>query len=118
VFALISLTFVSATSAHHSAAAAYEADASITIRGTVLEFRWTNPHCHVYINVTEGPFKGRTYTVELGSPVALAGDGWSKTMLRPGDDVRIKVHPSRSGAPVGLCRQCPVTVNAKKASGS
>ena len=98
LFALISLTIVSAAFAHHSAAAAYEADDSIRITGTVLEFRWTNPHCHVYIAVTEGPFKGRTYTVELSSPVALVNDGWTKTMLRPGDDVTMKVHPSRDGA--------------------
>jgi hypothetical protein len=120
LFALISLTVVSAAFAHHSAAAAYEADESIRITGAVLEFRWTNPHCHVYIAVAEGPFKGRTYTVELSSPVALLNDGWSKTMLRPGDDVTMKVHPSRDGGPVGLCRHCAVTVNGhlKKASGN
>lgn len=100
-------------SAHHSATASYEANASIAITGKVLEFRWTNPHCHVYVDVAEGPFKGRTYTVELSSPGALVSDGWSKTMLRPGDDVIVNVHPSRAGAPAGLCRRCTLTINGR-----
>jgi len=50
-------------SAHHSAAAAYAADETIALKGKVLEFAWTNPHCHVYVDVAVGPFKGRTYTV-------------------------------------------------------
>jgi hypothetical protein len=111
---------ISRASAHHSATASYEANASIRITGKVLEFRWTNPHCHVYIDVAEGPFKGRTYAVELSSPSALVKDGWSKTMMRPGDDVMMNVQPSRAGAPAGLCRRCTLTVNGmlKKTSGN
>jgi hypothetical protein len=100
-------------SAHHSAAATYAAGDTVVVKGTVIQFRWTNPHCHVYIEVERGPFKGRTYTVELGSPGALSNDGWSRTMMRPGDDVEMIVHPSRSGAAAGLCRQCAMTINGK-----
>ena len=99
--------------AHHSAAATYAADDTIAVRGTVIQFRWTNPHCHVYIEVERGPFKGQTYTVELGSPGALSSDGWSRTMVRAGDDVEMIVHPSRSGAAAGLCRQCAMTINGR-----
>ena len=98
-------------SAHHSAAAAYAAGESVVVTGRVAGFAWTNPHCHVYIDVARGPFAGRTYTVELGSPSALAADGWTRTSLRPGDAVMMTVHPSRTGAASGLCRRCAVTVN-------
>jgi Family of unknown function (DUF6152) len=98
-------------SAHHSAAAAYAADHTIVVKGKVLAFAWTNPHCHAYIDVAAGPFTGRTYTVELGSPAALAGDGWTKASLRPGDDVVMTVHPSRTGAASGLCRRCALSIN-------
>ena len=116
----MSLAVVSVAAAHHSAAATYEADESIRIAGRVLEFAWTNPHSHVYIAVAEGPFKGRTYTVELSSPAALVAEGWTRTMFRPGDAVIMNVNPSRTGAPAGLCRNCPLTVNGqlKKSSGS
>ena len=108
---LVSPAAVTPASAHHSSAASYEADQSITIKGQVLKFAWTNPHCHVYITVAEGPFKGQTYSVELSSPGALVHDGWTRTLLQPGDDVMMKVHPSRVGASVGLCRNCPLTIN-------
>ena len=113
LLAVMSLAIVVAASAHHSAVASYDAVESIAIKGTVVEFAWTNPHCHVYVDVADGLFKGRTYGVELGSPGALAHDGWTKTLLQPGDDVVIEVHPSRVGAPVGLCRKCTLTINGK-----
>jgi hypothetical protein len=64
---VLALGAAPAAFAHHSAAATYAADDTIVVKGTVIQFRWTNPHCHVYIEVERGPFKGRTYTVELGS---------------------------------------------------
>ena len=110
---VMSLSIVAVASAHHSAAASYDAVESIAIKGKVVEFAWTNPHCHVYVDVADGRFKGRTYGVELGSPSALAHDGWTRTLLQPGDEVVIEVHPSRVGAPVGLCRNCTLTINGK-----
>jgi hypothetical protein len=121
VFGTISLALASVMSAHHSAIASYQAGEPISIKGKVLEFAWSNPHCHFYIDVMDGPFKGRTYTVELSNPSTLARDGWSKTTLRPGDNVTVKVLPSRNGAPIGLCRQCALTINGtllKKTSGN
>jgi hypothetical protein len=112
-FVALWLSLAAAASAHHSAAATYSADESIAVRGAVVALYWTNPHCHVSIDVADGPFKGRTFIVELGSPVALSAEGWRRETLRPGDDVVMTVHPSRSGAAAGLCRQCAVTINGK-----
>ena len=102
-----------APAAHHSAAATYEADQTLTIAGTVLEFAWRNPHCHVQVQVASGPFGGRRYSVEMSSAESLASTGWTRTQLRPGDAVVFDVHPSRSGGPVGLCRDCRVTINGR-----
>ena len=96
--------------AHHSAAATYDAARVEVVRGVVASFAWRNPHCHVYISVTEGEFSGRLFNVELGSPLALAQAGWTKSRLLPGDRIEISVLPARSGAPAGLCRDCPLRV--------
>jgi len=98
-------------SAHHSAAATYDATQSIPITGTVASFAWRNPHSHLYIDVTAGPYKGKEYVIELSSPVVLEEVGWSRTSFKPGDRVTVYVNPSRAGAPIGLCRNCLVTVN-------
>jgi len=96
--------------AHHSATAAY-GTATMVLKGRVARFAWTNPHCHAYIDVAEGAFKGRTYTVELSSPAALTAEGWTKTTMKPGDRIEMTVHPSRTGAAIGLCRRCAMTIN-------
>jgi len=105
------LAMPSAASAHHSAAATYDATQSIPITGTVAVFAWRNPHSHLYIEVTEGPYKGKEYVIELSSPVVLEEVGWSRTSFKAGDRVTVYVNPSRAGAPIGLCRNCLVTVN-------
>jgi len=97
--------------AHHSAAATYDATRSIPITGTVVSFAWTNPHSHLYVHVTDGPFRGQEYVIELSSPVVLAGEGWSRASFKAGDRVTVHVLPSRTGAALGLCRACVVRVN-------
>jgi hypothetical protein len=101
----------SVASAHHSAAATYDAAQSIPITGTVAAFSWRNPHSHLYVDVTAGPFKGKEYVIELSSLVVLEEAGWSRTSFKAGDRVTVYVNPSRTGAPIGLCRPCTVTVN-------
>ena len=111
-FALsVTLATGAVASAHHSAAATYDATQSIPITGTVAMFAWRNPHSHLYIDVADGPFKGKEYVIELSSPVVLADEGWSRTSFKAGDRVTVYVNPSRTGAPIGLCRNCLVTVN-------
>jgi hypothetical protein len=108
----LGLTFAGAPAlAHHSAAATYDADASITLTGTVFEFAWRNPHCVLSLDVDAGPFKGRRYVVEMSSLVVLANTGWTKSTVKAGDEVRITVLPSRTGRPAGLCRNCEIRIN-------
>jgi hypothetical protein len=111
---MLGLALAPATQAHHSAAAAYDAVQTIRLVGTVAEFAWKNPHCHVYVDVTAGAFAGQRYAVELGSPEAMAESGWTKTLLHPGDAVVMRVHPSRTGTAAGLCRDCPLTINGQR----
>jgi Family of unknown function (DUF6152) len=110
-FALSVMLASSTAWAHHSAAATYDASQSIAITGTVSAFAWRNPHSHLYVCVTEGPFKGKEYVIELSSPVVLEEAGWSRTSFKPGDRVTVSVNPSRTGAAIGLCRNCLVRVN-------
>ena len=53
---LVTLTVLMMTpsaQAHHSSAAFYVTSASITITGTVTEFRFINPHARVYLKVVD-----------------------------------------------------------------
>jgi hypothetical protein len=100
--------------AHHGTGASYYQDQMIQITGKVTEFAWKNPHSQLFIDVTDGPFKGQNYAVELNSPGVMIRQGWTKKQFQPGDNIVIAVHPSKAGAPVGECLSCTVTINGKE----
>jgi len=114
--ALVSVTTGSGLLAHHGTGASYYQDRTIKIVGKVTEFAWKNPHSQLYIDVTEGDFKGQNYGVELNSPGVMVRQGWTKKQFQPGDSIVINVHPSKTGAAVGECLSCTVSVNGKETS--
>jgi hypothetical protein len=111
---LASVLAAGAASAHHGTGASYFQDRTIEIKGVVTEFSWKNPHSALYIDVTDGSFKGQNYAVELNSPGVMIRQGWTKKQFQPGDEVVIQVHPSRAGTAVGECLSCTVVVNGKE----
>jgi hypothetical protein len=100
--------------AHHGTGTSYDQNKTLAVKGTVTEFSWKNPHSALYVNVTDGPFKGKNYAVELNSPGVMIRQGWTKKQFQPGDDVVINVHPSKTGSAVGECLSCTVIVNGKE----
>ena len=86
--------FIAPVFAHHSPAA-FEASKSITLTGTVKEFRWQNPH--TWIEVTDA--KQVVWNFELTSPTYLVRAGWKSNTLKPGDKVTITGRPLKSGEP-------------------
>jgi hypothetical protein len=104
--------------AHHGTAVNYDASKTITLEGTVTEFRWRNPHSALFLDVTDENGTVTNYAIELLSPTLLSrGElGWTRRTFKPGDHVVFEVHPSRTGAPVaeGACRQtCYVLINGE-----
>jgi hypothetical protein len=102
--------------AHHGTAVNYDFDKTVTIAGTVTEFRWRNPHSALFVDVTDESGNVTNYAIELPSPTLMSrGDlGWTRHTFKPGDHVEFEVHPSRTGAPVavGGCEAgCKVLVN-------
>jgi hypothetical protein len=86
-------------SAHHGTGVAYETDKLVTLKGTVTEWIWSNPHCGILFDVTDEQGNVAHWGAELGNPHLLSQAGFSKDLLKPGDKVTITGHPSRSGAP-------------------
>jgi hypothetical protein len=83
--------------AGHHAMVMYDGSKTVTLDGTVLEFRWTNPH--VFLRV-EGKFKdgvqSEVWLLETSSPVNLARlGGWSETVFKPGDRISVEINPHR-----------------------
>jgi hypothetical protein len=87
--------------AHHGNAA-YDDKNPITIKGTVTEFAWTNPHVQIYLDVKDDKGNMVHWSVETYSPGKLIRAGWTKDVIKPGDLVSINLIPAKNGAPVGF----------------
>jgi hypothetical protein len=85
--------------AHHGTGVAYEVDKEITLKGTVTEWIWANPHCGLLFDVTDDKGTVAHWGAELGNPHALSQSGLSKDIFKLGDKVTVAGHPARSGAP-------------------
>lgn len=94
-FALAVLGAVPAL-AHHSIAAAYDDKKSVTLKGTVTAFEWTNPHVFIYLDSPDTN-TGTNWAIELPSRVELKRLGWTKDSVHAGDAVNISAISARSG---------------------
>jgi len=88
----------SQASAHHSFAATYLEDQSVTIEGELVQFMFRNPHSFVHLMVKEKDGSLVRYTVEWGGAGQLDGQGVTRETLRPGDYVVISGSPGRNPA--------------------
>ena len=84
--AFVILTLVSAVmplSAHHSWPISN--DHLVTVKGTVIEFKWANPHPMMTLEVPAND--GRTEKWLIGGPAInrMESNGWTKTTVKPGD---------------------------------
>src|SRR5262245_12908244 len=112
---IIGLALVSMpTFGHHGTGISYDQDKWVSVTGIVLEFAWKNPHSQLYLAVTDD--KGNTvrWGLEMSSPGVMIRQGWNNRQFKPGDQVTVSVHPSRTGAPVGECIPCSGTLNGKE----
>ena len=83
--------------AHHSAAE--YGDKLTTLNGTVVEYRWRNPHVTVLWDARDDSGKVVRWRGELASVSSLMGHGLTKNSLKPGDEIRITVFPSKLETP-------------------
>ena len=80
------LTLISAVmplSAHHSWPVSF--DRLVTVKGTVVEFTWGNPHPMMTLEVQAND--GRMERWQIGGPAInrMESNGWTKTTVKPGD---------------------------------
>jgi Family of unknown function (DUF6152) len=104
VFALIAgLLIVSAPLAAHHGAAAFENDPAkrVTVKGTVVEWFWANPHCFLQFDVKGEDGNTVRWVTETSNPPDMINRGWSIRSFKPGDEVTVVIRPVKSGKPVG-----------------
>lgn len=81
--------------AHHSFAAYYIANQSVSIEGKVEELEYKNPHVWLYIEAADKKGKLQKISAEWSAPNRLLSQGVTKDTLKPGDHVIVTGSPSR-----------------------
>lgn len=85
--------------AHHSFAA-YDMNRTVSVDGTLKEFRWGAPHSSmVLIYIDKG--QERQMSIVAGSPLMFSKQGLTPRDFRRGDKVKVVFHPNISGQPGG-----------------
>lgn len=85
--------------AHHSFAM-FDSDKDVKLEGTVVEYRWKNPHTHIIIDIPKGakaPAAAGNWDIEGASIAIMTRQGWNKSTFKAGDKIVVFVHPLRSG---------------------
>jgi hypothetical protein len=82
------LVFSGPMFAHHGTAA-YDTGNPVTVKGTVTDFRFINPHCQVYFDIKNDKGEVEHWQGELTAPNKLARAGWTKHSLNPGDQINV-----------------------------
>jgi hypothetical protein len=84
--------------AHHSFAAEYDREKSITLTGAVTKVEWMNPHVYFYIDAKDQDGKVTNWAIELGNPAGLVRRGWKKEALTLGGTVTIVGSLAKNGS--------------------
>ncbi len=88
VLLFLGLLAVSAPLFAHHGNAQYT-DKVVTLKGTVTDWRWTNPHVFLKMDVTGDDGKVDHWTCELVAPSNMVNFGFTADSFKPGDQVTV-----------------------------
>jgi len=96
--ALVAIAISAPAFAHHSFSM-FDQDKTVTMKGTVKELEWTNPHSWLRVMIVDqANGKAMQWAFEMGPPTAQIARGWKPDSLKPGDAVTVNVHPLKDGS--------------------
>lgn len=87
--------------AHHSLAL-YNTAIYMTVDGTVKSFSWSNPHVQLVLLVPGPQDSTKALSFEGPAISRLASNGFSKSMVAPGDRIKVEYNPRRGGGTGGF----------------
>jgi hypothetical protein len=94
---MIGLLLVSIPLWAHHGASEYDMTKIVSLRATVTELQFVNPHTLLTFTVKDDSGKVMEWEGELPSPNLLSRRGWSRSTLKPGDQVTVIGSPAKNG---------------------
>jgi hypothetical protein len=82
--------------AHHSGSA-FDQEHPVTLKGTVANFEWSNPHVFIALDVKDDKGNVEQWRVEANSPNMLTRVGWKREMIKEGDQLAVTGFLAKNG---------------------
>jgi hypothetical protein len=90
--------------AHHGNAA-FDTTKTVTMKATVTEWVWANPHCWLKFDAKDDNGNVAHWTAETSNPPDMVNRGWAKSSFKPGDEVTVTLQPVKNSQPIGRVQQ-------------
>ena len=94
----VALAAAASASAHHSFAVFFDDTRTIEITGSVTEFRFSNPHAIISLDVRNKDGVVEAWKAETNAVTLLKRRGWTKDSLKAGEVITVNGWPARDGA--------------------
>jgi len=87
-----------AASAHHSFAAEFDANAPVTLKGTITRMEWINPHSWIHMDVKNPDGTVTAWMIEGGTPNTLFRRGFTRDAVKAGMEITVEGYRAKGGA--------------------
>jgi hypothetical protein len=104
--------------AHHSFAAEFDRERTITVTGTMQRLEWTNPHARIYIQGKDETGKEQLWDFELGPPNGLMRNGWRRDSLKQGHQLTVSGFRSKTSDRIANARTVKLADGRQVLAGS
>ena len=101
----LGLLIVSVPLLAHHGAAQFDVGKKVTVKGTVTEWFWSNPHCFLRFDAAGADGQVVHWAVETQSGPNILPQGFSKQTFKVGDEVTVTLEPVKNGRPMGRLLQ-------------
>jgi len=105
------LAFCAALATAHHSAAQFDFAQRVTIEGVVKEFNVTNPHTWAVVEITDDKRGTRSAEYEGHSASHFYRAGYTRGLVKAGDEISILIAPRRDGEDGGFIQA--FTANGK-----
>jgi hypothetical protein len=102
VAAVTTVGLLIAMPAHgHHTGSTLLSETTVTLKGVVKNWLWSNPHCLLTLDVTGADGQVVQWIVEAQAPNSIYPAGYRNNTFKPGDEVTVTVNPVTNGRPYG-----------------
>lgn len=97
----LAILFASTPLAAHHGEVNYDTEKVVSVKGTVTDFQFINPHVQIFMDVKNDKGEVEKWSCEARSPIMLVRvGGWDKNTIKPGDVITASGYRAKNGSPI------------------